>query len=135
MGGRVRCVEGTGDEEGRLLVVPPSGVSNSPTKAASASFADNDGWHDDWCDGPVTATVQMANGVTFEADPAWVACVGPNFAPDIPPIATMYDVVSNPNVEEGWVEPPAAPISFRQYIHPTFRRVALMAAPYTHPRA
>jgi len=114
------------DEEGRLLVVPPSGVSNSPTQAAITSFADNDGWHDDWCDGPVTATVQLANGVTFEADPAWVACVGPNFAPDIPPIATMYDVVSNLNVEEGWVEPPEAPISFRKYIYPTFRRVALM---------
>ncbi|UUX48372.1 CTQ-dependent glycine oxidase GoxA [Nisaea acidiphila] len=114
------------DAEGRLLVVPPDGVSNSPTNAGITSFADNDGWHDDWCDGPVTATVQLANGITFEADPAWVACVGPNFAPDIPPISTMYDVISNLNVEERWAEAPEAPISFRKYIYPTFRRAALM---------
>ena len=114
------------DEAGRLLVVPPDGVSNSPTNAPIASFADNDGWHDDWCDGPVTASVKLADGRTLEAEPAWVACVGPNFAPEIPPITTLYDVIQDLNVQEGWVPAPSTPLSFRRDIYPTLRRVALM---------
>lgn len=113
------------DEEGRLLVVPPDGVSNSPSQAAITSFADNDAWHDDWCDGPVTASVEI-DGTTFEAEPSWVACVGPNFAPEIPPITTLYDVIQDLNVEQGWSAPPDLPLSFMTYIYPTFRRVALM---------
>ncbi|GGX38999.1 3-isopropylmalate dehydrogenase [Tateyamaria omphalii] len=113
------------DDAGRLLVVPPDGVSNSPSNAAITSFADNNAWHDDWCDGPVTAQVQIGDQV-LEAEPSWVACVGPNFAPEIPPITTLYDLVSDLNVQEGWSDAPALPISFMTYIYPTFRRVALM---------
>lgn len=113
------------DADGRLVVVPPDGVSNSPTNAAITSFADNNGWHDDWCDGPVTATVRFADGTTMEADPAWVACVGPNFAPEIPPVSTMYDVIYNMNVELGWQTAPEMP-SFTHDIYPTFHRLGLM---------
>lgn len=114
------------DEAGRLVVVPPSGVSNSPSGAAITSFADNNAWHDDWCDGPVTATVAIGDEV-FQAEPSWVACVGPNFAPEIPPITTLYDVVQDLNVEQGWSARPDLPLSFMTYIYPTFRRIALMA--------
>lgn len=113
------------DADGRLLVVPPDGVSNSPSGAAITSFADNNAWHDDWCDGPVTASVTV-NDQVFEAEPSWVACVGPNFAPEIPPITTMYDVIEDMNVQAGWSALPALPLSFMTYIYPTFRRVALM---------
>lgn len=34
------------DPAGRLMVVPPDGVSNSPSGAAITSFADNNAWHD-----------------------------------------------------------------------------------------
>ncbi|WP_425468380.1 CTQ-dependent glycine oxidase GoxA [Phaeobacter marinintestinus] len=114
------------DDAGRLMVVPPDGVSNSPSDAAITSFADNNAWHDDWCDGPVTASVEIG-GKVFEAEPSWVACVGPNFAPEIPPITTLYDVIQDMNVEHGWTQPPELPLSFMTYIYPTFRRVALMA--------
>ena len=113
------------DPAGRLMVVPPDGVSNSPSGAAITSFADNNAWHDDWCDGPVTALVTI-NGQTYTADPAWVACVGPNFAPEIPPITTMYDVIEDMNVEADWSRLPELPLSFIRNIYPTFRRVALM---------
>jgi len=114
------------DGEGRLLVFPPDGKSASPAHAPITSFADNDGWHDDWCDGPVEATVTLKGGKVFKADHAWVASVGPNFAPEIPPISTLYDVISDLNVAEGWTAAPAVPISFRRDIYPTFRRLALM---------
>lgn len=114
------------DDAGRLLVFPPDGKSSSPTNAPITSFADNDGWHDDWCDGPVAARVTFADGTTMDADSAWVASVGPNFAPEIPPVSTLYDVISNLNVEQGWAPAPSLPISFRRDVYPTFRRLALM---------
>lgn len=114
------------DEAGRLLVFPPDGVSGSPVGAGITSFADNDGWHDDWCDGPVRAKVTLADGRTLDADHAWVASVGPNFAPEIPPISTLFDVVEDLNVRQGWSAPAALPLSFRKHIYPTFRRLALM---------
>ena len=114
------------DKHGRLMVVPPDGKSESPNNAPIASFADNDEWHDDWCDGPVNATVTLADGRKLSAEPSWVACVGPNFAPEIPPITTMYDVVENLNVEQNWSTRPSGRLSFRKYIYPTFRRVAQM---------
>ncbi|MCC5979000.1 MAG: CTQ-dependent glycine oxidase GoxA [Salinarimonas sp.] len=114
------------DEAGRLMVFPPDGVSHSPVGAAITSFADNDGWHDDWCDGPVKARVRLPDGRELEADHGWIACVGPNFAPEIPPITTLHDVIEDMNVREGWSEKPALPLSFRKHIYPTFRRLALM---------
>lgn len=132
MGGRFWETEPVGlghlrtDADGRLLVFPPDGVSRSPVNAGITSFADNDGWHDDWCDGPVRALVTLADGRTLEAEAAWVASVGPNFAPEIPPISTLYDVIEDMNVREGWSQAPALPLSFRKHIYPTFRRLALM---------
>jgi len=114
------------DEAGRLLVFPANGVSGSPIDAGITSFADNDGWHDDWCDGPVRANVTLPDGRTLQADHGWVASVGPNFAPEIPPITTLYDVIEDLNVQQGWSTPPALPLSFRKHIYPTFRRLALM---------
>jgi len=114
------------DEAGRLLVFPPDGVSNSPVGSPITSFADNDGWHDDWCDGPVHATVTLADGRRLDAAHAWVASVGPDFAPEVPPVSTLYDVIEDLNVREGWSEAPALPLSFRKHIYPTFRRLALM---------
>lgn len=114
------------DEVGRLVVVPPDGISSSPTGAPITSFADNNGWHDDWCDGPVRATVRYPDGKTFEADTAWVACVGPNFAPEIPPVSTLYDVISDMNEAVGWTAPIPRPLSFVKHIYPTFQRLGLM---------
>lgn len=113
------------DEQGRLLVFPPDGISASPAGSPITSFADNDGWHDDWCDGPVRATVTLPDGRTVQADPAWVASVGPNFAPEIPPITSLYDVVHDLNVRQGWMPAPALPLSFRKHVYPIFRRLAL----------
>jgi hypothetical protein len=115
------------DDGGRLIVVPGDGLSRSavPNNPIS-NFSDNDGWHDDWCDGPVSATVTFADGTTRAADAAWVASCGPDFAPGIPPVVSLYDVMSGVAIDAGWMEPPARPLSFREHIFPIFRALALM---------
>jgi len=113
------------DDQGRLMVFPPDGVSNSPVGAGITSFADNNGWHDDWCDGPVSASVEIDGYDALEVEQAWVACVGPNFAPEIAPVSTLYDVIQDMNVKAGWVEPPEQ-VYFRRDIYPTFQRLGLM---------
>ena len=47
------------DSNGRLLVLGGFGNSGSPTNAPLTSFDNNDGWHDDVSDGPVTATMTL----------------------------------------------------------------------------
>src|SRR5579864_7988034 len=58
------------DSAGRLLVLGGFGSSGSPIGAPLTTFANNDGWHDDVSDGPVTATVAFA-GKTYQASGAW----------------------------------------------------------------
>src|SRR5690606_24610146 len=60
------------DEKGRLLVVPADGRAGTPRSMPITSFADNDGWYDDWCDGPVDATVTLPDGRVLQADGAWI---------------------------------------------------------------
>ena len=114
------------DEKGRLFVYPGDGKSVSPSGKRITSFADNADWIDDWCDGPVKATVRLKNSRReIEADSAWVACTGPNFAPEIPPLVTLKDVIENLNVQEGW-ESETQIVSFRKDIYPILRRLDLM---------
>ncbi|MDY7225724.1 CTQ-dependent glycine oxidase GoxA [Hyalangium rubrum] len=115
------------DDAGRLLVFPGDGVSASalPNNPIS-NFSDNDGWHDDWCDGVVQAKVHLKGGSTMDAENGWVACCGPDFAPDIPPFISLYDVMCDVNIEANWSMPPALPLSFTKYIYPFFQRMALM---------
>lgn len=114
------------DEKGRLLVYPGDGKSVSPSGKKITSFADNADWIDDWCDGPVKATVRLKNSSrTIKADSAWIACTGPNFAPEIPPLVTLKDVIENLNVQKGWESEPQI-VSFRKDIYPILRRLDLM---------
>ncbi|MFM2045813.1 MAG: hypothetical protein RLY86_4389 [Pseudomonadota bacterium] len=114
------------DEAGRLLVFPGDGLSQSAVPDNPISnFSDNDGWHDDWADGPVTAKVTIGRQ-SFEVANAWVAACGPDFAPDIPPFISLYDVIADVAMDAGWMPPPATPLSFRRDIYPLFHRLGLM---------
>ena len=112
------------DRVGRLLVVPPNGLSRSPTARLITSITDNDGWYDDWSDGPVSAVVTVGSR-RFVAESAWVVSVGPDFAPEIPPITTLYDVICDLNVRQGWSKAPRRPLSYMTYLYPLFRRISL----------
>ena len=62
MGATVPLGEMHTDERGRLLVLGGFGHSASPTNAPIKTWVNNDGWHDDVSDGPVTATVSLKAG-------------------------------------------------------------------------
>ena len=136
---RVKLGELRTDDKGRLLVVPGDGAGGPVTPINPiVSFSDNDGYYDDWCDGPVKAKVTLsANSKTtaavMDAQHAWVACCGPDFVPDIPSFTTMYDVIRdtmvNGKVAAGGkplMPPLSESISFRTEIHPIFERLGLM---------
>lgn len=124
---RVRLASLGTDADGRLIVFPGDGVAKSaiPNNPIT-NFSDNDGWHDDWCDGPVDARVTFKDGTVVDAENAWVACCGPDFAPEIPPFISLYDVMRDTAIDGGWMAELKAPYSFRRDIYPLFRSLALM---------
>ena len=118
------------DDMGRLIVMPGNGAGGSaPPQNPISNFADNDGWYDDWADGYVKATVKLNGDADMEVEPAWVACCGPNYAPEIEPFITMYDVVRDVMVngkEKPLEQKPRLPLSFTEEVYPLFHRLGLM---------
>ena len=111
------------DNKARLLVL--GGVGNSasiPPGQGLGEFANNDGWHDDVSDGPVTATVTLkAGGQTIEAVGAWVICPPPDFAPPISHVITLYDTLLQVAVDKlGLILPPKP--SFTRDVYPILHR-------------
>jgi hypothetical protein len=109
------------DDDGRLLVFGGRGVSASKDGLPAITFANNDGWHDDVSDGPVTATVKV-NGKTMDAGHAWIVVAPPDYAPGVIALTTMYDVIR----DGGWQLDPAirpARPSFTNDIGPIFQRL------------
>jgi hypothetical protein len=109
------------DEDGRLLVLGGRGHSAPRVPGQMATtFANNDGWHDDTSDGPVTATVRIG-GRELEAESAWVVVAPPNYAPGIQSVVTLYDVIFEVATK---LEPRRAPPrpSFARQIYPLLAR-------------
>ncbi len=108
------------DEHGNLLFLGGRGQAHTPfPHNAPYAFGNNDGWHDDISDGPVTAEV-VIDGRPIPVDPAWIVVAPPNFAPDIVSVQTMYDVLFDA-YQETWYEPTAVP-SFTDHIYPVLRQ-------------
>ena len=89
------------DEAGRLMVFPPDGVSHSPSVPQSPVSPIMTAGTTTGATGRSGARVKLPDGRELEADHGWIACVGPNFAPEIPPITTLYDVIEDMNVRGG----------------------------------
>lgn len=111
------------DEAGRLIVLGGDGHSASYTNAQAITFANNDTWHDDISDGPVRATITLADGTVLEAEPAMVAVTPPNFGQGLYGVVSMYDVVYNMNVEQGLVKTMPIP-NFWEHIYPILSRTS-----------
>ncbi|VAW68325.1 Lysine-epsilon oxidase antimicrobial protein LodA, partial [hydrothermal vent metagenome] len=113
------------DDSGRLLVVGGDGVSKSPLGATMNSFANNPGWYDDCCDGPISAEVLIGNE-RVAAEKAWVVIASPAYAPDIYNVVSWYDQARN--IEARAYNPSLnlRTPSFTQDIYPILRRISLL---------
>ena len=81
------------EPDGRLLVLGGHGCSGSDPLQPRLDikighFADNENWYDDIADGPVTATIELADGAVALAT-AWVIVGPPDFAPGIANLITL----------------------------------------------
>jgi L-Lysine epsilon oxidase N-terminal/L-lysine epsilon oxidase C-terminal domain len=112
------------DEAGRLRVLGGRGKTGSVPGAPLTTFANNNGWHDDTADGPVTATVSIG-GRSVPVDPAWVVVGPPNYAPDLKSACTMYDLLVDVFTDTGAIAP-LADVSFTNGILPIFQRLAAL---------
>lgn len=96
------------DSAGRLIVIGGKGIANYRTDAAPAlsDYANNDDWFDDVSDGPVNATLLLSqNGVTIEvpmddAGQSWLLVGPPDFAPQVTPSISLYDLLYDLAVRE-----------------------------------
>jgi peptidoglycan hydrolase-like protein with peptidoglycan-binding domain len=115
------------DNRGRLIVFGGNGVSKSPlnTREPLIDFANNAGWYDDLCDGPVRATITMEDQ-TIEAVSAWVVVGSPAYAPEIDNFVTWYDQAKNVVAEHFDVQLRDAIPSFTDDIYPILKRVSLV---------
>jgi hypothetical protein len=110
------------DADGRLIVLGGHGKSASYSGAMAVTFANNEGWHDDVSDGPVTAEVTF-EGERLPVAPAWVVVAPPNYAPMQKSVRTMWDVIRDVLVTGGMLPKPARP-SFQNDIRPIFERLS-----------
>ena len=108
------------DAKGRLLFLGGHGISNTPiAKNPVTTFANNDGWHDDTSDGPVTAKVILGSQ-ELEVDPAWVVTGPPNYSPSQIGVMTMWDVMVDAYHGAFW--PTKLTPSFTHDIYPLLRQ-------------
>ena len=110
------------DEAGRLVVLGGHGVSASWDGTWAITFANNEGWHDDVSDGPVTAEV-MLDGTPLEVIPAWVIVAPPDYGPQRKSVRTMWDLMRDVAIKAGLLAAPQRP-SFTHDILPIFQRMA-----------
>ena len=86
-------------DNGTLIFYGADGLSGSLNPSdLNTDFADNSNWYDDICDGRVTArithkTTQETYELNDARSAAWVASAPPDYAPQIQPISTLYDLI------------------------------------------
>jgi hypothetical protein len=104
-----------------LLVLGGFGVSKSHDGSPAISFANNELWHDDVSDGPVTAAVHFG-GKDLTVFPAWVVVAPPNYGPRRKSVRTMWDLMRDTAISAQMLAPPQRP-SFDADIRPIFERM------------
>jgi hypothetical protein len=121
MGVDVYLGEARTDPDGRLVFLGGHGVSASLDGKPPQDFANNDGWYDDVCDGPITATVRIG-GEEVPVDPAWVVVGPPNYAPQVLTVRTLYDLLLDLNIQAGKLPKPER-VSFVDDVLPILTRM------------
>ncbi|HEX6640022.1 MAG TPA: LodA/GoxA family CTQ-dependent oxidase [Thermoanaerobaculia bacterium] len=122
MGKTVYLGELRTDEAGRLIFLGGRGVAASYDDTKAVTFANNEAWHDDTSDGPVTAKVTY-KGEKLNVLPAWVIVAPPNYGPMQKSVRTMWDLMRDLAINMGTLPKPVRP-SFERDIRPLFERMS-----------
>jgi hypothetical protein len=122
MGKTVPLGELRTDDKGRLIVLGGFGDSASYTDDKAVTFANNETWHDDVSDGPVTALVKY-KGTVLKVAPSWVVTAPPDYAPMQKSVRTMWDLMRDVAIQNRYIVQPEIP-SFRHDIQPIFERLS-----------
>lgn len=111
------------DHACRLIVLGGRGASGSvPPAVRLTNFANNDLWHDDVSDGPVSATVTLPGQKPVAVhEQAWVVVAPPDFAPAIDATVSLYDIAFQCGIDRGALAPAARP-AFDRHIRPMVER-------------
>ena len=125
LGKQVPLGEVRTEGDGRLIVLGGFGTSESlKGDNPILDYANNDSWHDDTSDGPVTAKVVLKGGAEIPVrKSSWVIVAPPDFAPALDNVVSLYEVAEEVAVNAKWIAPPAA-LSFTRDIYPMLRRFA-----------
>ena len=115
--GRMWC-----EGDARLLVTGGRGKSASRDGSVAITFGNNEGWHDDVSDGPVTATV-VYDGVALPVTPSWLVVAPPDYGPQCKSVRTMWDLMRDVAIQAGSLHEPLRP-SFTDDIYPVFERMS-----------
>ena len=108
------------DEAGRLIVLGGRGHSACTAEGKPLfTYANNDYWHDDVSDGPVTVSVQLGGSDIPVKGTGWVLIAPPKFAPTHLNVVTLYEVMG----EAAGIKSPSR-LSFTKDIYPIFDRIA-----------
>ncbi|NOQ65578.1 MAG: hypothetical protein GQ582_13790 [Methyloprofundus sp.] len=114
------------DEHGRLIFIPGQGKSAASRPGLRPlTFANNDLWHDDVCDGTIRATVSIS-GCTLEAKPGYIVVAPPNYGQGLYSVITMDDVVRDLFSKQKLLDFPSS-VSFTTDIWPIFARMSDMS--------
>jgi L-Lysine epsilon oxidase N-terminal/L-lysine epsilon oxidase C-terminal domain len=122
LGTRVYLGELRTDPQGRLIVFGGRGKSASYNGARAVTFANNEGWHDDASDGPVTAEITYASQ-KLQVAPAWIVVAPPNYGPLQKSVRTMWDLIRDVAIAARTLSKPPRP-SFDRDIRPIFERLS-----------
>ncbi len=109
------------DGPGRLVVLPGDGRAYPAPGAVITTFADNDGWTDNVCDGPVEATLTIGTR-RVPVQGAYLVVTPANFGPAVAagPVS-LLDQVRSPLTLAGILEP--QPVTFQGDILPLLQRL------------
>ncbi|NEQ37393.1 MAG: hypothetical protein F6K40_14420 [Okeania sp. SIO3I5] len=86
-------------DEGTLIFYGADGTSASLNPSdLNTDFADNSNWYDDICDGIITAKItHKKTGESYDLtdakSAAWIATTPPDYAPQIQPLSTLFDLI------------------------------------------
>lgn len=113
-------------EQGTMIFYGADGISAALNPSdLNTDFADNSNWYDDSCDGRVTAVIRNRKGeivaeLNDKRTSAWIATTPPDYAPQIQPISTMFDMAA------GTVKPHPVKHTDLSQVFPIFYRLYRM---------